>query len=97
MTVPGDKKGLILFLLILVIVAIVALFAFKMTGAMGIEDRFNSAVGLPATGEVGVSGFSVEGNPVLYAIVLVVLLVVGFVAYRYLPKPEQEPETGKKN
>jgi len=94
-----EKKGIVLFCLILIIIAIISLAAFRMTGPMGIEDRYSTAVGLPATGDAGEStgsGFSIEGNPVLYVIVLAVLLAVGFIAYRYLPKPGEGPETGKK-
>ena len=99
-----EKKGFIIFVLILIAVAVVALTAFRMTGSMGIEDRYNHAVGLPireGNGINGLSGVSVEGNPVLYVIIVFFLLAAGLAACRYLPeKTVQEPgnsreKTGK--
>ena len=81
-----DKKGLIIFGAILIVVLIAALAAYQMTGNMGIEDRYNVAVGLPVSPEESGGtffGFSVEGNPVLYLIVLGILCIGCFVAYRY--------------
>jgi hypothetical protein len=52
-----------------------------MTGSMGIEDRYSQAVGLPVSGETA-SGFSLEGSPVLYLIVLVLLIAGCWAIYR---------------
>jgi len=86
MSVFIERKGLVIFGAILIVVLIAALAAYQMTGSMGIEDRYNTAVGLPVLQqEEGGTffGFSAEGNPVLYLIVLCVLIIVCFVAYRY--------------
>ena len=98
MNVSHGKKGPVIFVLILVVVAAIAFLAFGITGPMGIEDRFNRAVGLPSGGEPETgspSGISVEGDPLLYVIVIVVLLTAGFAAYRYFPA--QETESGSEN
>jgi hypothetical protein len=53
---------------------------------MGIEKRYTHAVGLPGSEEdsgSGWFGFSLEGDPVLYALVLGTLVVACFAAYRY--------------
>ena len=81
-----ERKGLIIFGAILIIVLIVALAAYQMTGKMGIEDRYTTAVGLPPGEEEGGEtffGFSTEGDPVLYVIVLGILIVGCYAAYRY--------------
>lgn len=85
MKAPKKERGLIIFGLLVVIIALAALAAYQMTGHMGIEDRYNQAVGLPVNGdENGDSffGFSVEGNPVLYIVVLSILLAVCYILYR---------------
>ena len=55
---------------------------------MGIEERFQNALGIShdlgdVPGDSGVSGLSLEGQPLLYAAVLSVLGIVCIVAYRY--------------
>jgi hypothetical protein len=56
---------------------------------MGIEERFNAAAGI-STGETGEEeggggpgGFSVEGNMMLYMLVLAVLAALCIAAYRH--------------
>jgi hypothetical protein len=86
MSVFAEKKGLIIFGAILIVVLIAALAAYHMTGNVGIEDRFTTAVGLPPGEEEGGEtffGFSVEGDPVLYVIVLGLLIVGCYAAYRH--------------
>ncbi len=86
MSAFGERRGLIIFGAILIIVVIASLAAYQMTGRMSIEDRYNTAVGLPAgqgEGGGGFLGFSVEGNPVLYLIVLGVFCAGSFAVYRY--------------
>jgi len=81
-----ERKGLIIFGAILIIVLILALAAYQMTGKMGIEDRYTTAVGLPhGEEEEGETffGFSAEGDPVLYVIVLGLLIVGCYAAYRH--------------
>lgn len=86
MSIFAEKKGLIIFGAILIVVLIAALAAYQMTGSMGIEDRFHTAVGLPTSPEEkggNIFGFSAEGNPILYVIVFVILIVGSFVAYKH--------------
>jgi len=86
MSIVEERKGLIIFGAILIIVLIVALAAYQMTGTMGIEDRYTTALGLPPGEEEGGEtffGFSAEGDPVLYVIVLGILIVGCYAAYRH--------------
>ena len=85
MSAFGERKGRIIFGVILFIVVVISLAAYQMTGHMSIEDRYNTAVGLPTSQEEEGGtflGFSVEGNSVLYVIVLGVLIVGCYAAYR---------------
>jgi len=77
--------GVVLFILIAVVCVAIAALVTGVTGPMGIEERFTSAIGLhqepgasPATG----SAFSLEGHPLLYALFLAVLLIAGLLLYR---------------
>jgi hypothetical protein len=86
MSTFGKNKGRIIFGVIFIIVVIISLAAYQMTGHMSIEDRYNTAVGLPPSPEEEGGGtffgFSAEGNPVLYVIILGILIVGSYVAYR---------------
>ncbi len=87
MSVFAERKGLIIFGVILIVVLIAALAAYQMTGSMGIEDRYSTAVGLPPSPEEGGGddtffGFSAEGNHVLYVIILGILIVGAYAAYK---------------
>ncbi len=86
MTVPGEKKGLVIFALIAVIFLVCAVIAFQATGPLGIEDRFHSATGsTPADQEKAagsVAGFSLEGNALLYLLVISALVLVCIALYR---------------
>ena len=86
MSIYTEKKGLIIFGAILIVVLIAALAAYQMTGSMGIEDRYSQAVGLPVSGDTA-SGFSLEGSPVLYAVILFLLCAVCWGLYRKYGKP----------
>jgi hypothetical protein len=86
MTPLRGKRGLILFGLILVLIAVASWAAYRLTGPMGIEERFTHAVGLPGTDEesgTGWFGFSLEGNPLAYAVILGGLGIACAAAYRY--------------
>lgn len=86
MSVGEERKGLIIFGAILIVVLIAALAAYQMTGNMGIEERYTTAVGLPVGEEEGGEtffGFSAEGDPVLYVIVLGILIVGCYAVYRH--------------
>jgi hypothetical protein len=86
MNIGAGKKGLIIFGVILLVILIAALAAFQITGSMSIEDRYATAVGLPQSTEEGGGdtffGFSAEGNPVLYVIVLGILIVGSYAVYK---------------
>ena len=86
MSVFEERKGHVIFGIILIVVLVSALAAFKMTGNMGIENRFTTALGLPPGEKEGGEtffGFSTEGDPVLSMIVLGILIVGCYAAYRY--------------
>jgi hypothetical protein len=85
MSVFEREKGLIIFGAIFIVVLIAALAAYQMTGNMGIEDRYTTAVGLPPKEKEGETffGFSAEGDPVLSMIVLGILIVGCYAAYRH--------------
>jgi hypothetical protein len=85
MSIVEERKGLIIFGAILIVVLITAFAAYQMTGNMSIEDRYTTAVGLPPSpkeGDGAFFGFSAEGDPVLYVIILGVLVVGCYVASR---------------
>jgi len=86
MTAWQEHRGIILFCLIAIIVIAGALVAFKITGPMGIEDRFNAATGIIGEEEedagAGIAGFFLEGNALSYILILIGLVVVCFFAYR---------------
>ena len=84
----GERKGLIIFLVILVIVFVCAIFAYYASGPQGIEERFSHALGIQQNNtteepEEGLFGFTVEGSPLLYIIVLSGLAIACFILYRY--------------
>jgi len=83
----GDKKGLIIFIGLLLLVIVVSLAAYRTTGDMGIEERFSHAVGLQSGGEEGEDGgwfgLALEGSPLLYGIVLGVLVIACYAVYRH--------------
>ena len=86
MSILAERKGIIIFGVILIIVLIASFAAYRITGSMGIENRYNTAVGLPPSTEEGgrtFFGFSAEGNPILYVIILGILAVGAYAAYRH--------------
>ena len=87
MIVLGEKKGLIIFTGLMLLVVVIALAAYQSSGKMGIEERFTHAVGLEsgggAEGGSGWFGFALEGSPLLYAGVLGMLVVACYAVYRY--------------
>ncbi|HWQ63131.1 MAG TPA: hypothetical protein VN429_01850 [Methanospirillum sp.] len=78
-----EIRGIFIFGILAVVVVLAALFALELTGTMGIEDRYNHAVGLPLEEESGESGFSLEGNPLFYLGILGILVIISFVLYEY--------------
>jgi len=86
MTGENQSRGPFLFLILLVLFGLGALLAYHATGTMGIEERFNTALGLETEEEEeggGIFGLALEGNSVLYGIILAILLIGSFAAYRY--------------
>jgi hypothetical protein len=83
-----EKKGLLVLGGLVVLILIGALLAFHITGPMGIEDRFTSAVGLQqhdegeADEDGGFFGFSLEGNTLAYLAILALLIIVSVLALR---------------
>jgi hypothetical protein len=77
---------MILFFILIVVVLTGSLIVYIQTGPMGIEERFSHAVGFSQEdepGDGGGSGLSLEGNPILYAVILCVLCVICILAYKY--------------
>jgi hypothetical protein len=72
---------------ILVLVLTLSIAAYRLTGDRGIEGRFLDAAGIHQgnnTGDRGgTTGFSLEGDPVLYIVVIVGLGIACIAAYRY--------------
>ena len=82
---PKNPGRILFFVLLLVIGGIVLLYPFG-TGPMGIEERFSSALGISHE-EEGHShdeteGFSIEGSPALYILVLALICLACWVLYR---------------
>lgn len=78
-----ELQGLLIFGFMTVVIVLIALVAFESTGTMGIEDRYNHAVGLQLEEESGESGFSLEGNPLFYLGILGVMIVICLGLYQY--------------
>ena len=82
----GNRYGIVLFLLLALVLIAVAVIAAGVTGPMGIEERFNAAAGLSAEPgalhEESGSGFSLEGHPLLYLVLIVILVIAGFLLHR---------------
>ena len=81
-----ENSGLIIFGVLVIVVVLAAFIALETTGTMGIEDRYNQAVGLPAGEQEAGGGFSLEGNPLMYLGILGLLVAVSLVLHRYLVK-----------
>jgi len=82
--VPRDRKVLIFFILIAILAGILAFLVYRMTGSMGIEERYSQAVGLPGTGEGGGGGwfwFSLEGDPLAFGVILGALVLLSLFAF----------------
>nr|WP_321349572.1 hypothetical protein [uncultured Methanoregula sp.] len=88
MSKEEEKKtfhGIALFLLLAGIIGIIAIIALGITGPLGIEERFASAVGQQpgdAVHEDDGGGFSIEGQPLIYGAFLVILILVCIFMYR---------------
>ncbi|MGD0951918.1 MAG: hypothetical protein ABR985_05925 [Methanotrichaceae archaeon] len=86
----NDKRGLMIFGVLVLAFLILSIAAYMTSGHMGIEERFNNAVGIhPDSGEEGPSGifgFNIEGNLVSCVIIASALIIICVVLYtRYKP------------
>jgi len=81
----GEKKGISIFIGLLLFLIIVSLAAYSATGDMGIEERFTHAIGIQNGREVegGWFGFALEGSSLIYAVVLGILVVACYGIYRH--------------
>lgn len=85
MNKPEGKTGLIILCVIVVMVLAAALIAYHLTGDRSIEGRFLDAAGIhggASTNDTREPGFSLEGNPLLYIVILAVLGIACIAAYR---------------
>jgi DNA-binding transcriptional regulator of glucitol operon len=80
-------KEWVIVLTIIALVGIVALAAIQLSGTMGIEERFQHALGI--SGDAGgetegpvFQGFSLEGQPLLYLGIVAMLGIICYMAYR---------------
>jgi hypothetical protein len=81
-------KEWVIFAAIIAVVGIAALAAFQISGPMGIEERFQNALGISGDGGEkpegnGFLGFSIEGQPLLYAGIVSGLGILCYGAYRH--------------
>jgi hypothetical protein len=80
------RHGILLFILIAIVLGLIAIIVASMTGPVGIEERFASAVGQHPDEDAGHEntggGFSLEGNPLMYGIVVLILIIVCAFLYR---------------
>ncbi len=81
-------KEWVLFVGIIALVGIAALAAFQISGPMSIEERFKDALGISADGgedpeDSGYLGFSIEGEPFLYAVIVLGLGILCYGTYRH--------------
>ena len=86
----SNKKGLMIFGVLILVFLALSIAAYVISGNMGIEERFNNAVGIhPDSGEEGPSGifgFNIEGNLVSYVIIASALIIICVVLYiRFKP------------
>jgi hypothetical protein len=81
----NNKRGLMIFGVLILVFLALSIAAYVISGNMGIEERFNNAVGIhPDSGEEGPSGifgFNIEGNLVSYVIIASALIIICVVLY----------------
>jgi hypothetical protein len=87
------KKSLLIFGGIALLFIVLAFIAFEITGPMGIEERFQHAVGLGNESVEeeeggGFFGFFVEGNFLGYIVILVILVAVAICLWLRSKKPK---------
>lgn len=81
----NDKRGLMIFGVLILVFLTLSIAAYMTSGHMGIEERFNNAVGIHVDSEEegpsGIFGFNIEGNLVSYAIIVFALIIICAVLY----------------
>ena len=81
----NNKSGLMIFGVLILVFLALSIAAYLISGNMGIEERFNNAVGIhPDSGDEGPSGifgFNIEGNLVSYVIIASALIIICVVLY----------------
>ncbi len=81
----NNKRGLMIFGVLILIFLALSIAAYVISGNMGIEERFNNAVGIHADsgeeGPSGIFGFNIEGNLVSYVIIASALIIICVVLY----------------
>ncbi len=81
----SNKKGIIIFGIIVLIFVALSLFVYGITGDKGIEERFANAVGLPSepeeVGDNGIFSFTLEGNHIYYVIILALVIIITVLIY----------------
>ncbi|MCK9442012.1 MAG: hypothetical protein M0Q13_11400 [Methanothrix sp.] len=81
----NDKRGLMIFGVLILVFLTLSIAAYMTSGHMGIEERFNNAVGIHADseeeGSSGIFGFNIEGNLVSYAIIVFAFIIICAVLY----------------
>jgi hypothetical protein len=81
----NDKRGLMIFGVLILVFLTLSIAAYVTSGHMGIEERFNNAVGIHADSEEegpsGIFGFNIEGNLVSYLIIASALIIICAVLY----------------
>jgi hypothetical protein len=74
----AGKKGVAIFIALLLLFVAIGIGAYLISGDKGIEERFSEALGLGGESEKegggGFFGFNIEGNVVIYAIILLALV-----------------------
>jgi hypothetical protein len=83
-----SSKGMLILGLIILIAVTAAFLAFRASGPMDTEERFMHTLGIAheeadTPAGIGIYGFSLEGQPFRYVVVLGILLLLCVVAYRY--------------
>ena len=78
-SVRYKKKGTIIFGGLILAALAFSITAYVISGHMGIEDRFNSAIGMNSESKEargsGFFGFDIEGNPLFYIVILAALFI----------------------
>jgi hypothetical protein len=80
----NDKRGFMIFSGLILAFLALSIAAYVTSGHMGIEERFNNAVGINTDSEEGPSGvlgFNIEGNLVSYVIIASALIILCAIIY----------------